>query len=104
MRQSIDIAKLDKDTKILLETKDTIFEIVVISPNDRLVAVNGGIKLVYKTKAKIKQIIKKGSSVEFWCEGLEDGGRIKTSPVVSATIYSHDGSWHYDAIEKEKRR
>ena len=58
-QQFIEIKKLKRNTKILLETEETVFEIVVTGPKSCSVEVTGGSKFLRPTKAKIKGPIKK---------------------------------------------
>tara|TARA_R110000824_G_scaffold23260_15_gene83810 strand:- start:4128 stop:4460 length:333 start_codon:yes stop_codon:yes gene_type:complete len=100
--EKINIKKLKKNNRIILETKETVFEIVVISPRRREVEVHGGIQFIRPTTCFIKEEIKKNNRVKFYYNfgGVEE--TFVTSKVVSATIYGPENSWHYDAIEKSK--
>ena len=118
MKNSIDISKLKRNSKILMETEDTVYEITVSAPKSCSVTVNGGIRFLRPTKAKINGSIKKGSSgkktklkdnhiekgksVQFSYKDKDSSNSVITSPVKSATVYAPDNSWHYDAIEKDK--
>tara|TARA_A100000172_G_scaffold45158_1_gene27870 strand:- start:163 stop:546 length:384 start_codon:yes stop_codon:yes gene_type:complete len=121
MKSYIDIKKLKRNTKILLETEKTIFEIVVTGPKTSTVSVHGGIHFPRQTKAVIfcvskarkksrkishrleKGIIRKGDSVQFVFEDKKslDSKEMISSGVLSATIFASDDSWKYDAIEKD---
>ena len=100
--QKINIQKLKKNNRIILETKETVFEIVIVNPKQRKVEVHGGISFIRPTSATLKNEIKKNKTVEFLYNfgGIEE--TFVTSEVVSATIYGSGNSWHYDAIEKSK--
>ena len=120
----IDITKLKKNTKILVETKDTIFEIIITGPKSCSAKVHGGTKFIHPTRVTIsgaidKKILKskngpiinqghieKNKSIEFIYKKTprskgKSPSMLITSPVLSATIYSCDGDWSYDAIEKD---
>ncbi len=98
----INISKLHKGSKILLETADTVFEIIINGPRTGTVTVNGGPVFLRPIKAKIKDSsIKKGEGISFYYKSGKVAKKLKTKRVVSATIYSADNSWHYDAIEKD---
>lgn len=96
----IDITKLKRNTKVLVETKNSIFEIKVIGPKSRNVLVHGGTKFIRETKARILGNIKAGGPITFTYK--ENDLTFSTSKVLSATIYAPDGSWQYDAIENNE--
>tara|TARA_Y100001973_G_C5206132_1_gene341652 strand:- start:2398 stop:2775 length:378 start_codon:yes stop_codon:yes gene_type:complete len=123
---SIDITKLKKNTKILVETEDTVFEIKVTGPKSCVAEVHGGMKFIRPTRVTIsgaidKRALKSGGKkplikekhieknrcIEFL---YKKNGQTKdkiqsiliTSKVLSATVYSPDGKWSYDAIERNK--
>lgn len=117
----IEIKKLRRNTKILLETEKTVFEVIVSGPKSCSVTVTGGSKFIRPTKAKIKGpikkkafvskkglespdegIIKRGSCIEFQYENKGFWNNLITSKILSATIYAPDNSWSYDAIEKNE--
>jgi len=111
MENYIDITKLEKNTKILLETEQTVFEILVVEPEKSRVIVHGGTKFLKpqeatlkKTKKKSNQkddfIIKKGDCVVFIYKEKTDENKMITSKIVSANIYGVDDSWTYEAIKK----
>ena len=105
MRASIDASKLKRNTKIIVETESTVFEIVVTGPKSGSVTVTGGITFVRPTKAKIVSKIEKRRSIVFMYKnkkGQDDS--VTTSHVLSASIYSSDGSWYYHAIEKKDKK
>ena len=101
-----------------METEDTVYEITVVGPKTCSVVVNGGIRFLKPTKAKIEGSIKEGgksgkfkikpnviekeNSIRFSYKDKDSEHSIITSAVKSATIYASDNSWHYDAIEKDK--
>ena len=102
-KEKINIDKLKKNGRVILETKDTVFEILILNPKRSEVEVHGGIQFIRPTKAVIKTTIEKNKKVKFEynAKGKED--TFITSTVVSATIYGSGDSWHYDAIEKSKQ-
>lgn len=96
---NIDTTKLKRNTNIIVETKDTVFEIKVTVPKSSSIIVSGGLRFIKPTKAKIQGLIKKGSPILFL---YNKNVNFKSSIVLSATIYASDNSWHYDVIEKDK--
>jgi len=105
MRNNININKLKRNTIIIVETEETVFEIVVTGPKTGAVAVTGGISFVRRTKAKLTTMIEKRRPMTFLFrnkQGKDDA--LTTSKVLSATVFSSDKSWHYDAIEKKDKR
>tara|TARA_X000001036_G_C19933167_1_gene502663 strand:+ start:58 stop:378 length:321 start_codon:yes stop_codon:yes gene_type:complete len=105
MRTSIDISKLKRSTKIIVETEVTVFEIVVTGPKSGSVSVTGGTRFVRPTKAKIVSLVQKRRPIVFMFkneQGKDDS--LTSTQVLSATVYASDGSWHYDAIEKKDKR
>ena len=105
MRASIDISKLKRNTKIIVETESTVFEMVVTGPKSGSVLVTGGINFIRPTKAKIVSIIEKRRGIAFIYNNKKgDKESFTTSRVLSATVSSLDGSWHYHVIEKKDKR
>ena len=99
MRTSIDVNKLKRNTKIMVETESTVFEIIVS------VLVSGGITFVRPTKAKIVSLIQKRRSIVFmYTDKVGNDDSVTTSRVLSATVSSSDGSWYYHAIEKKDKK
>ena len=102
MKNCIDIEKLQRNSLILLETKETCFEITVTGPKSKSVVVHGGLRFISPTKAKISEPIKRGEPVKFLYNDKDALHGFHTSEVISATIFAADKSWHYDAIEARK--
>ena len=100
MKDCIDISKTKKGYRILVETKETILEIKITNPKSKSILVNGGIKFVRPTLAKIENSITRGEKIHFSYKNNGSKVIAKSSEVVSATIFAEDDSWHYDAIEK----
>lgn len=93
----IEIHKIKKNTKILMDTKNTVFEIIVTGPKSLSVLVRGGTFFIRPTKAKIREgTIKIGEPVTFKYRDSEGWRSFKTSKIISARISSMDDSWHYD--------
>ena len=105
MRTSIDVNKLKRNTKIMVETESTVFEIIVTGPKSGSVLVSGGITFVRPTKAKIVSLIQKRRSIVFmYTDKVGNDDSVTTSRVLSATVSSSDGSWYYHAIEKKDKK
>ena len=105
MRTSIDISKLKRNTKIIVETEVTVFEIVVTGPKSGTVSVTGGIRFVRPTKAKIVSLIQKRRPIVFMFKNKKgEDDSLTSTHVLSASIYAADGTWHYDAIEKKDKK
>lgn len=111
MENHIDITKLKKNTKILLETQATVFEILVLEPKKSKIIVHGGTKFLRPKEATLQKtkkaesepdefVIEKGCSMLFLYEEKETVNKLITSKVVSANIYGVDDSWTYEAIKK----
>ena len=104
MRSTIDISKLKRHTKIIVETEETVFEIVVSGPKSRGIFVTGGIAFVRRTKATLESIIEKRRFMTFVYSGKNgDSLSFNSSKVVSASVFASDSSWYYDAIEKKDK-
>jgi len=119
----IKISELKRNTRILLETEETVFEIVVIGPKGCSVTVLGGSRFLRQTKSMLRgpvdgeketlfsvQIhtggkspcwIEKDKCVQFLYEQNKSERTLTTSKVISATVFASDNSWKYDAIEKK---
>ena len=106
MSSKINIRKLDRGAHILLETEETVFEIVIKAPSTGSVTIHGGTKFVYKTKATmVGNVISGGQPVSFVYKNSNSTElKFKTSKVVSAKVYGPNKKWHYDAIEKKDKR
>lgn len=96
MSRFVEIDKLKKNTKILMDTKNTVFEVVVTGPKSRGVRVRGGTFFVRPTKAKITGRIEKGKPVIFTYPDTSGWREFITSDIISIRISAYDDSWHYD--------
>jgi len=103
MSNVIDIKKLEKNSIILLETKDTVFEIAVTGPRTGMLIISGGILFIRPTKVKITGTIKRGRPVKLSYTEKDESHRFSTSEVISATVFGPNKSWRYDAIEPEEK-
>ena len=98
----IDIKKLEKGTKILVETEGSVYEIIVSSKKTGMVTVSGGEKFLRPVKVKIQDSkIGKFKQIIFFYKEKNQPKEVRTKRVLSARIYGADGSWHFDAIENE---
>tara|TARA_S200000501_G_C20154868_1_gene453181 strand:+ start:151 stop:462 length:312 start_codon:yes stop_codon:yes gene_type:complete len=98
----IDIKKLEKNTKILVETDNAIYEIIVSSQKTGTVVVTGGASFLRPVKVKVQgSKISKLKKMVFFYKEKNEPKEVRTSKVLSARIYGADGSWHFDAIENE---
>jgi len=103
MRSTIDISKLKRHTKIIVETEENVFEIVVSGPKSRGIFVTGGIAFVRRTKATLESIIVQRRFMTFVYSGKNgDTLSFNSSKVVSASVFASDSSWYYDAIEEKR--
>jgi hypothetical protein len=116
MENYIDITKLKRGTIILLETTTTVYEIVVRGPKQGLVDIQGSLRFVRPTKARIKGSIDCLNGIEtktlaFSIEknrclhilyGDTEQHDFITDAIKSASITGSDKSWSYDAIEHNK--
>ena len=101
----IDVKKLKRNSTILLETEETIFEITVTAPSKGGVVIHGGTKFVYKTEGSlVRGTIKRGESISIVYKDKDSVElKFKSSKVVSAKIYGPNKKWNYDAIEKKQK-
>lgn len=98
----IDIKKLEKNSKILVETESGVYEIIVSSQKTGTVEVSGGEAFLRPVKAKIQDSkIGKFKQIVFFYKEKNQPKEVRTAKVLSARIYGADGSWHFDAIENE---
>ncbi|SVA90088.1 uncharacterized protein METZ01_LOCUS142942 [marine metagenome] len=126
MEPYIDVTKLKRNSQLLIETVQTIYEIVVTGPKSCSISIHGGIRFIFPTKARfqgsmhidtnsphetdkseedlIPDIIKRNHSLQFFYKDKKGEHLLKTSPVLSGKIISPDGSWKYDAIEREEKK
>jgi|TARA_R110002020_G_scaffold68015_1_gene178264 hypothetical protein len=117
MEPYIDVTKLKRNSQLLIETVQTIYEITVTGPKSCSVSVHGGIRFVLSTKARfqgsisiiseeelIPNLIKRNHSLQFFYRDEKGEHSLVTSPVLSGKIISPDKSWKYDAIEREEKR
>tara|TARA_Y100000004_G_C8687797_1_gene316150 strand:+ start:145 stop:444 length:300 start_codon:yes stop_codon:yes gene_type:complete len=96
----IDIHKLKRNCKIIVETVDAVYEIVVSGPKSSSVIVTGGKYFLRPTRCIISEEIKKNETISFSYKDNNQNLKIlKTSEVETATIYASDESWKYDVIE-----
>ena len=116
----IDLRKLRTGNKILLETKECVFEIEVINPENGFVNISGGKRFIIPTVATIlgsygfteddatERLVKelcidKNYGVQIHYTDKEDiSCDIITSVVVSAKI-SGDG-WSYEVWENDEKK
>ena len=101
---NIQITKVKRNSKIILETSENIFEIIVTGPKSCSVMVVGSPVFIDHTKCTITKNICKGRPVEFEYTDVKSQKIkiVKTENVISATIYAYDESWKYDVIEKDE--
>lgn len=119
MSKNLIISKLKKGNKILLETKECIFDIEILSPKKSHITICGGRRFIKPTKATIigvygkrdvndedslleKDQIEKNIGLEFQ---YNDNDNITcnfvTSPILSAKVYGKD--WSYEIWDNNDR-
>lgn len=100
----IEITKIKRNSKIILETSKNIFEIIVTGPKSCSVLVVGSPVFIDLTKSTVTKVIMKGKPVEFkYVDHKSKNTKIiKTEPIISATVFAYDESWKYDVIEKDE--
>jgi hypothetical protein len=118
---NIQVGKLKQGSKILLETKECVFDIEVVDPANGGIIISGGRRFITPTNAKLLGVfgrennekndylihpneIEKNVGIEII---YQDKDRISsdfvTSPIISAKIFG-DG-WSYEVWEdKEKEK
>tara|TARA_R100000656_G_scaffold118703_1_gene92414 strand:+ start:594 stop:1019 length:426 start_codon:yes stop_codon:yes gene_type:complete len=133
MEPHIDITKLKRNSQLLIETIETVYEITITGPKSCSVSIHGGIRFILPTKARfqgsipikwlptqhadskrsyepvtfeeelIPDLIKRNHSLQFFYKDDKGEHQLVTSPVMSGKIISPDKSWKYDAIEREEQ-
>ena len=117
MEPYIDVKILKKNTTLLIETSQTIYEIKVINPKDGSMLIHGGLRFIRLTNVKFLGCIdtNKSQSQEtnltdlcicrnkpmmfmYTHEGNEHN--MSTAPVLTARVSGPKGGWYYDVIEK----
>ena len=134
MEPYIDITKLKRNSQLLIETMETVYEITVTGPKSSSVSIHGGIRFISPTKATLQgsipikwlptqhadskrsyepvafeeelipDLIKRHHCLQFFYKDDEGEHQLITSPVLSGKIISSDKSWKYDAIEREEKK
>jgi hypothetical protein len=120
--KNIDIVKLKKDTKILVETKECIFDIQIITPKKGLITITGGRRFTSPIKATLVGVygrrkaededkllaskqIEKNIGIEIQYNDKDDiPTDFITSPVLSAKVYNTNWGYEmWDTAEKDKQ-
>lgn len=106
---TIEFSKLKRNTIIIVETDNSVFEILVTGPKGGSVYITGGKSFIRSTKATflgsikdgkiVDDKIEKGSRMKFFAKNASKEKTVITSNVMTATVYAHDKSWKYDVIE-----
>ena len=134
MEPHIDVTKLKRNSQLLIETMETVYEITVTGPKSCTISIHGGIRFIFPTKASFKgsipikllptpntdcksshypvtseedlipNFIKRHHCLQFFYKDDEGEHQLITSPVLSGKIISPDKSWKYDAIEPEEEK
>tara|TARA_Y100001938_G_scaffold147611_1_gene229204 strand:- start:2106 stop:2432 length:327 start_codon:yes stop_codon:yes gene_type:complete len=105
----IEFSKLKRNTIIIVETDNSVFEIVVTGPKGGSVSITGGKSFIRPTKATfmgsikdgkiLEDKIEKNSRMKFFAKRTSKEKTVITSNVITATVYAPDKSWKYDVIE-----
>ena len=96
----IDITKLKKDTTLILETANSIYEIIVEEPESRQVIINSSMRFPEPTRVTLGNLeYQQPISIQYENNGIRH--KVMTSPIVSGTLSSADNSWHYDIWERK---
>ena len=119
MEPHIDITKLKRNSQLLIETVQTIYEVTVTGPKSCSVSIHGGIRFILPTKARfqgsinnrfedkevlIEDLIIRNHGLQFFYMDEKGEHFLTTSPVLSGKIISPDKSWKYDAIKREEKK
>tara|TARA_Y100001949_G_scaffold4770_2_gene3691 strand:+ start:569 stop:949 length:381 start_codon:yes stop_codon:yes gene_type:complete len=119
MEPNINITKLKRNSQLLIETVQTIYEITVTGPKSCSISIHGGIRFILPTKARfqgsisnqsdkkdilIEELIIRNHGLQFFYIDEKGEHSLTTSPVLSGKIISPDKSWKYDAIEREEKK
>ena len=54
MEPHIDVTKLKRNSQLLIETIETVYEITVIGPKSCSMSIHGGIRFIFPTKARFQ--------------------------------------------------
>jgi hypothetical protein len=107
----IDITKMQRNTVILIETVNAVYEIKVTGPKSCTIEIQGGKRFVRPTKAILNGSFEDSDAHEKelqkgminWAESMDISYKINkithsisTADVLSARIYAPDGSWNYE--------
>ena len=119
METHIDVTKLKRNSQLLIETVETVYEITITGPKSCSVSIHGGIRFILPTKARfqgsinnrfedkevlIEDLIIRNHGLQFFYMDEKGEHFLTTSPVLSGKIISPDKSWKYDAIEREEKK
>tara|TARA_Y100000310_G_C20372008_1_gene663949 strand:- start:21 stop:401 length:381 start_codon:yes stop_codon:yes gene_type:complete len=119
MEPNIDVTKLKRNSQLLIETVQTIYEITVTGPKSCSMSIHGGIRFIFPTKTRfqgsinnqsdgkeilIEDLIIRNHGLQFFYIDEKGEHCLTTSPVLSGKIISPDKSWKYDAIEREEKK
>jgi hypothetical protein len=109
----IKLSKLKEGNKVLLETKESIFEVEILNPNTGRIQIVGSRRFPHKTKARIvgshndkgdltKLEIHQNAGLEIEYKEGTVNHQFVTSPVISARVSGEqDGKhWSYEVWEK----
>ena len=98
----IDITTIENGTQLLIETKNAIYDVLVIDSSTGKVEISGGYKITKPTKAvlfgsswgtkKYPNEIRKNMTVNFFY-GEQ---KLTTAKVINVIIFEKNEGWYYD--------
>ena len=98
----IDITTIENGTQLLIETKNAIYDVLVIDSSTGEVEISGGYKITKPTKAvlfgsswgtkKYPKEIRKNMTVNFFY-GEQ---KLTTAKVINVIIFEKNEGWYYD--------
>lgn len=121
---NIDVQKLKQGNKVLLETKESVFDFEVLDPANGLIMIEGGRKFTTPKEAVLVGVygrrdflhqdsllapfqIERGLGIEIkYKDGDEISSDFVTSPVLSAKIHGKDTEgkeWGYEVWDSDEQ-
>lgn len=105
MTDTIEVEELEDKTKIIIETQNSIYELVLIEGESCMATLMGGYKLPIATEVCLLGSswgnnihpcsIRKGATLEFiYGEDFEQ--TLITAAIKNVVVYAPDESWQYD--------
>lgn len=98
----IDLTTIENGTQLLIETKNAVYDVLIIDNSTCEVELSGGYKVTEPTKAtlsgsvwaskKYPNEIRKNMTLEFFYADH----KLTTAKVINVVIFEKDEEWYYD--------